>query len=94
MDPSPPSGRWMTPSELGEYTFCPRAWWYGRQEALARVSSGADTRKDAFARGLQVQADLQEAHIAGEEHRRFPWGALAALSLAVLGGFVLWTLWW
>lgn len=87
MDRPPPSGRWMTPSELEEYTFCPRAWWYGRLEA-GRAES------EAFDRGLQVQAELQAAHLVPPAPRGFPWGALAALCLVLVGGFVLWTFWW
>ena len=83
---SPPSGRWMTPSELGEYTFCPRAWWYGRQGRDHGLA-------EAFERGLQVQADLQAAHLEPLAPRGFPWGALAALCLVVVGGLVLWTFW-
>lgn len=77
----------MTPSELGEYAYCPRAWWYGHQER-ARAPTGA------FERGLQVQSDLQEAHLAPAVPRGFPWGVLSALCLVLVGGFVLWTLWW
>ena len=83
----PPSGRWMTPSELGEYTFCPRAWWYGRQ-------AGQRGRSEAFDHGLQIQAELQAVHLEPPAHREFPWGALAALCLVLVGGFVLWTCWW
>ena len=90
--PPPPtqrldSGRWMTPSELGDYTWCPRAWWYSRQE-------GAKASTEALERGLMVQAELQEAHLANAEPRGLPWGTLAALCLVLVGGFVLWTFWW
>ena len=87
MDRPPPSGRWMTPSELAEHTFCPRAWWYARQDQ----DRG---RSEAFEHGLQVQAELQAAHLAMPEPRRFPWGAVAALCLVLVGGFVLWTFRW
>ncbi len=85
--PPPPSGRWMTPSELGEYTFCPRAWWYGRQGA-GRAQS------EALERGLQVQAEHQAAHLEPPAPRGFPWGGLTLLCLVLVGGFVLWTFWW
>ena len=85
--PRPPSGRWMTPSELGEYTFCPRAWWYGRLEA-------GQAQSEAFDRGLQVQAELQAAHLAPHAPRWFSWGTLASICLVLVGGFVLWTFWW
>lgn len=83
MEPPPPSGRWMTPSELGEYTYCPRAWWYSRQ------GSQPYPRGAAFAHGLQIQTELQAAHLAPRPG--FPWGALAVLGLVLAGGFVLWT---
>jgi hypothetical protein len=84
---SPPSGRWMTPSELGEYTYCPRAWWYSCQEA-GRAQS------EAFDRGLRVQAELQAVHLESPAPGGFSWGVLAALCLVLVGGFVLWTFWW
>ncbi len=87
MERAPPSaGRWMTPSELGESTFYPRAWWYGRQEVGL-------TRPEAYEDGLRVQAELQAAHLAPEATRGFPWGAVAPLCLVLVGGFVLWTFW-
>ena len=89
--PPPPSDRWMTPSELGEYTFCPRAWWYSHQ---GTGHPEGQAPKDQFEHGLRVQAELQSAHLQPPEPRRFPWGALAALCLALVGGFVLWTFWW
>ncbi|MDG7005354.1 MAG: hypothetical protein JRM86_00280 [Nitrososphaerota archaeon] len=83
----------MTASELGEHTSCPRAWWYGHQQALSQEGSAPDPREGAFARGLQVQTELQAAHLAPLESRGFPWGAFAAACFVLLGGFVLWTLW-
>lgn len=87
--PRPPSGRWMTPSELGEYTYCPRAWWYSRQ-GIGRPAGQA--REDQFDYGLQIQTNLQAAHLAASQLKGFPWGATVAILAAMLvGGLVLWT---
>lgn len=84
----PPSGRWLTPSELGEFTFCPRAWWYSRQ---GTGHPGGRAREDQFDHGLQVQTDLQAAHLAASHPRGFPWGTVAILAAVLVGGLVLWT---
>jgi len=53
MDRPPPSGRWTTPSELGEYTFCPRSWWYTHREDRGRRTLEPPV-DPSFERGLQV----------------------------------------
>lgn len=73
-------GLWTTPSDLAEYTFCPRAHFYRRHGEAPRSRAAASG--DAYHR----------RHLSGErwrdEHRLAPWLAVAAgvglLAIAVV----------
>jgi hypothetical protein len=51
--------RWVAASELGEWAYCERAWWYGRQRASSGNRAALDrgtAGHDAVARAAQAAA--------------------------------------
>jgi CRISPR/Cas system-associated exonuclease Cas4 (RecB family) len=81
-----PSDDWASASDLAEYAYCPRAWYYRTHEPARPVSSAA---RRASAAGERYHRST----LATEERReRHVTGYLAALLVAVLlilGG-ILW----
>ena len=71
MEGEPP---WTTPSELAEYTFCPRAHFYRRQ--------GNSPPSPAASSGVAYHQRRLASERWRDEHRSAPW-------LAVLAGAVL-----
>lgn len=69
---------WVTASELGEWAYCERAWWYGRQ----RVASANRAALDRGTAGHDAVAHA--AHAAATRRRIARLVLLLALLLAVL----------
>ncbi|MCW5875917.1 MAG: hypothetical protein KIS85_03455 [Anaerolineales bacterium] len=72
--------QWIKASEIGEYLYCRRAWWYRLQGAasanLAAMQAGGRAHT-AHGRGLRVVAALR----------------LLALGLALVAGWLLLSQW-
>ncbi len=72
-------------SELGQYEYCARAWWFARVKGYPSVNVG------------QMQAGLSRhrAHgraVAGSQHLRWLALGLLLLALVALAGWLLLTL--
>jgi len=74
-------GRWVTPSDLAEYAFCPRALYY-RRTRDAPDSEAAD-------RGATYHRRRLSAERRRAEHGRLPWLALALGAALLLLGVAL-----
>jgi hypothetical protein len=87
--PEDPEGpRWVSPSELAEYTFCPRAWWYRTHPEEYPRTASLGNPAPQYARGVKVHRTLAHRHRA--ERRGAPWAYL----LVALGSLLalLWIL--
>ncbi len=76
-------GRWATASELGDFAFCRRAWWWKRHPE--QVPTGVEYRPpaEAFARGDQVHARIETAHATPVEASRGPYAVALLVALAI-----------
>jgi len=85
---SPPSEDWASATDLAEYAYCPRAWYYRKNAPDAPVDRRARRASDAGER-------YHRSTLAGEERReRYGaayWVALVVAALLVIGG-VAWFL--
>jgi len=83
-----PDGDWTSPSELADYAYCPRSYWYGRHPPTSGTSSAAAERSRAGVR--------YHRRVLGAERRRAAHGArywagvLCGIALVAAG--VLWVL--
>ena len=85
--------RWGTASELGDFVYCRRAWWWKRHpEALPRgVQYQPPTA--AFDRGVQVHAQMEAAHVAPQVASRAGYVAALLFALGVALALALWLGW-
>ncbi|HZY91257.1 MAG TPA: hypothetical protein VFG07_00575 [Thermoplasmata archaeon] len=75
-------GRWISVSELAEYTYCPRSWWYGRHPPEGHDDPDRQVRLDAGTR-------FHEASLGATGRRDawagvLPWAAVISAGLLVL----------
>lgn len=90
MDPGSvgPPPDWVTASELADYAYCPRSWWYGQ-------TLGPDGRTPEAAR-LVAAGEVHHQRVLSAESDRERFGSryyavVAAAALLILGG-VAWLL--
>lgn len=78
---------WVRPSELGEYAFCPRSWWYSRHPDSFPGRVDTTRGAPARARGLRVHGTLERRHVRAQEGSGVAYALLfaAASVLLVLG---------
>jgi len=70
--------RWVTPSDLAEYAFCPRALHYRKTRD--------DPGSEAAARGAAYHRRRLSAERRRDEHGRLAWAAVAlGVVLALVG---------
>lgn len=89
-------GRWATASELGDFVYCRRAWYWKRHPES--VPAGVEYRPpvESFARGDAVHARIETQDATPVAVSRAPYAAalLVALALglglAVLLGWLPW----
>ena len=87
MPATPDRSRWVTVSELAEYTYCPRAWWYRAHPPADGVDPVDEARRD---RGSRYHAGT-----LGAIERRDRWATafvlvfLASLALVVAASVAL-----
>ncbi|HYK93906.1 MAG TPA: hypothetical protein VEY07_07700 [Thermoplasmata archaeon] len=82
-----PVARWVSASEIGEYTYCPRAWWYHghpppgapRGEMLERQEWGTRFH----------EADLRATRRRDEWSGALVLAAIVSFVVLVLAGIVL-----
>ena len=79
-------GSWASASDLAEYAYCPRAWYYRGHPPPAGPSSDSRRRSEAGTR-------YHRSTLATEEFRERHTGAYAAALLVALA-LVLGGLWW
>lgn len=72
--------QWIKASEIGEYLYCRRAWWF-RQQGQASANQAA----------LQAGGQAHAAH--GRSLRLAGWLRWLALALALLALGLLWAQW-
>ncbi len=81
--PRPPSGAWTSASELAEYAYCPRAWWYRAHPPLEGPTQ--ESRRSAQA-GARYHDRALSTERRRDRHRLAAAGLLAiALGLVVVG---------
>ena len=74
-----PSGRWTTPSELAEYAYCPRAWYYRTTRPEPAPSAGQ--RAGVAYHRRELGGERRRA-----DHGRLLWClVLAGIALGLLG---------
>lgn len=82
--------RWVSASELADYAYCPRSWWYRDHPPPGGPSPDADRRAQA---GVTYHQRVLAA-----ERRRDAWSgvitAAAILSALLLGWLILGGGWW
>lgn len=83
-----PPAHWASVSDLAEYAYCPRAWYYrahpppeGRTSASDRASSAGER----YHRAELSRVEFDESHGAG-------YGALVLVALVLIAG-ALWWIW-
>lgn len=85
--------RWGTASELGDFAYCRRAWWWKRHPESLPAGADYTPPEAAYAKGLQVHAQMEAAHVGAEASGGIPWGIVAlAGGLILLVVVVLWIL--
>lgn len=87
MDPETP---WASASDLAEYTYCPRAYWYRKHPPRGEIPNGANRRAEI---GRRYHA--RELHAErSRESNALAYLALAAIGLSLLAivGVWLWSL--
>jgi len=81
-------GGWTSPSELADYAYCPRSYWYRRHPPAEGASASSNDRRRA--------GERYHTAVLGAERRRAErgaayWtGALLGLGLIVVGLVGLW----
>jgi hypothetical protein len=79
------TARWVSASELADYAYCPRSWWYREHPPEGGPAPGAERRARA---GVTYHQ-----HVLGAERRRDAWSgvvvAAAILSALLLAWLVL-----
>ena len=73
--------RWVTASELAEYAYCPRAWWYRRDPPASGPTRESLVRADA---GSRYHATVLGATVRRE--RTAGWLAAGAVVAALAVG--------
>lgn len=85
---------WATPSELGDFTYCRRAWFWRRHpEELPRGWS-APERTEANLYGEAFHARMESEHAAPHHARRTPYVVVLLLALGALAALTFWLGWW
>ncbi len=80
-----PGDDWASASDLSEYAYCPRAWYYRKHPPNAAIPAGARRASDAgvrYHRSTLAAEERRERHVAA-----YVAAAVVAL-LLVLGGLV------
>ena len=78
--------RWASASELAQYEFCPRAWWYDAHEPPGGATYAGER---AVREGARYHAKALAAEWRRERSRAAEGVAIAAVLLVLVGG-VLW----
>ena len=85
-------GRFVSASELGEYAFCRRAWYYRTHpEALPAGASGPG-EPPSLPRGRRSHRRLEDRHLREQGVSLGRSAAWLLLSLSLLGAWVWWVL--
>jgi hypothetical protein len=85
-----PFRRWATPSELGDYAYCPRAWFWKRNPEQIPQAVPYELPREAFERGLQVHAQMEAADASPRVASRLPYGVAVAAGVLLLLVVLLW----
>ena len=85
--------RWGTASELGDFAYCRRAWWWKRHPESLPAGAHYSPPEAAYARGLQVHAQLEAAHVAPQVASRAGYAAALLFALGVALALALWLGW-
>jgi hypothetical protein len=79
---------WVSASELADYAYCPRSWWYSRHPP-------AEGRSAASERSARAGIRYHERVLAAEWRREqagVAYLVLLALAIVLVGGGLLWIL--
>lgn len=87
----PDEPNWVSMSELGDYEFCPRSWWYSRHGETLAPSARVDSPSASFSRGVRVHRQLETAHVRVQAGSALGYATVATLSVA-LAALLLWWL--
>ncbi|MDE1820915.1 MAG: hypothetical protein KGJ23_05040 [Euryarchaeota archaeon] len=92
-DGRPGGGPWATASELGDFAYCRRAWYWKRHPE--DVPEGAEYRPpvEAFYRGEEVHARIETVDAMPVKASRAPYAAALLVALA-LGAGLAYVLGW
>ena len=82
-----PAARWVTVSELAEYAYCPRAWWY-RDHPPPEGRTGASLR--SADRGRARHEKVLGAVAARDRRAGWYVAALGAALVVLAGGVAAW----
>jgi CRISPR/Cas system-associated exonuclease Cas4 (RecB family) len=87
---APPRGselRWVSASDLAEYTYCPRSWWYADHPPPGGVARSNRRARESGRR-------YHDRSLRGESRRErwgVPYALLLALAVALVLGGLAWT---
>jgi CRISPR/Cas system-associated exonuclease Cas4 (RecB family) len=83
-----PETSWTSPSELADYTYCPRAHWYSRHPPASGPSAASARRSRA---GQRYHRRVLTAERHRSERGRAYWASvLLGVVLVLAGGLWIW----
>jgi hypothetical protein len=85
---SPRDGAWVSASEIADYAYCPRSWWYGRHPPTQGRGAASD-------RSARAGIRYHERVLAAEWRREragTAYLALLAIACVLVVGGLLWLL--
>lgn len=92
-EPGTRGGPWATASELGDFAYCRRAWWWMRHPE--DLPSGVEYRPptESFARGDAVHLRIETVDAAPVVASRAPYAAALLAAVGIALALALWLGW-